>query len=104
MTTVADLNTRTGAADPGDALRTGMAAWRSLAVELPVTLLTESMRFAGTRLQAQAEHMKALGRCATMDEALKLQSSFVAKAVSDYHDEAATVSRDLQDSLARKAA
>ncbi len=38
-------------------LGTGFGAWRAFAVDLPLRIATETVRFTGCRLQAQADHL-----------------------------------------------
>lgn len=68
-----------------------MAFFRATAVELPLTLFAESLRFMGHRMQAQAEHLSAIARCRTPAEILEAQSSFTQTAVSEYRSEADAV-------------
>lgn len=84
------------AADPAAGVASGLNLWRSMALDLPLSLTAESMRFAGRRLEAHAEHWKALACCASVSEAIELQSGFVARTVSDYQTEADLMSRDVQ--------
>ncbi|KQT53359.1 hypothetical protein ASG52_04330 [Methylobacterium sp. Leaf456] len=87
-----------------EALGTGLTTWHALAVELPLRLTAETMRFASRRLQAQAEHMSALTRCGSLMGLVELQTAFVTKGVSDDRQEATTLSHDVQETAFAKAA
>ena len=71
--------------------------WRSFGVDLPLRLTAEILSFGSRRMQAQAEHVAALGRCGSPAETIKLQSDFVMKILTDYQREADTLSRDVVD-------
>lgn len=61
---------------PPKALSEIMSAWS-----------TESLRFAGQRLRAQAELMDRLRGCATFKDMVEHQIAFVRKANTDYAEE-----------------
>lgn len=93
--------------DPKDvavAMGAGLATWRTFAVDLPLRLAAETMRFTGRRLQAQADHLVELARCGSLNEAVELQTAFVTKGLTDYRQEATTLSRDVTESAFAKAA
>ncbi|ACA20013.1 hypothetical protein M446_5724 [Methylobacterium sp. 4-46] len=87
-----------GAGDPWSGLIPDAALWTSFGVDLPFRLSAEILSFAARRLQAQSEHVAAIGRCKSPVEALKLQLAFVTRAVSEYQREAGTLSQDVADS------
>ncbi len=86
-----------GFGDMSALLTTESKLWRSLGVDLPLRLTAEILSFGSRRLQAQAEHVAALGRCGSPAETLKLQADFVMKTLTDYQREADTLSRDVVD-------
>ena len=90
--------------DATAATRADIGAWRSFAVDLPLTVGAEMMHFASRRLQAQAEHLTALGRCGSLSEAFDLQTSFLGKVVSDYQKEVTHLTRDVKKAALAKAA
>ncbi len=87
-----------------ETLGAGLTTWHAFAVELPLRLTAETMRFASRRLQAQAEHLSALTRCGSLMDLVELQTAFVTKGVSDYRHEATTLSHDVQEKAFAKAA
>ncbi len=78
-------------------LTTESKLWRSFGVDLPLRLTAEILTFGSRRLQAQAEHVAALGRCGSPAETIKLQTDFLMKTFTDYQREADTLSRDVVD-------
>src|SRR4051794_38387794 len=90
--------------DPTVALGAGLTTWRTLAVDLPLRLAAETMRFTGRRLQAQADHLAGLVRCGSLNEAVELQTAFVTKGLTDYQKEATTLSHDVTETAFAKAA
>lgn len=87
-----------------ETLGIGLTTWHAFTVDLPLRLTAETMRFASRRLQAQAEHLAALTRCGSLMDLVELQTTFVTQGVSDYRDEATTLSHDLQETAFAKAA
>lgn len=85
-------------------LAAGLTVWYAPTIDLPLRLAAEAMRFAGQRLQAQAEHLTALARCGSLKDAVTLQTSFVTKGGSDYRSEASALSRDVAEATFAKAA
>jgi len=79
------------------------AAWRS-AMTLPALTVTEALRFASRRLEAQADFMTELLGCKTPAEALEKQSGFLSEAAKAYGAEAETITRKLRDGVAHEAA
>ncbi|SEP50349.1 hypothetical protein SAMN04487843_13629 [Methylobacterium sp. ap11] len=57
----------------------------------------EILTFGSRRLQAQAEHVAALGRCGSPAETINLQTDFLMKTFTDYQREGDTLSRDVVD-------
>lgn len=83
-------------------------AWKSFGIDLPMRVASELLNFAGRRLQAQADHVAALARSGSAEEAFKLQVAFVTQTLSDYQREAGTLSQEVADGAtawqARRAA
>ncbi len=105
MQSVHDSNARSRlAADPAAAFGAGLTAWHGIAVDLPLRLAAETIRFASRRLQAQAEHLTALARCGSLKDAVALQTTFMTTSVSDYGKEATTLSHDVTEAAFAKAA
>lgn len=70
------------------------AFWKSSTIDLPLALMSESLRFMSHRLQAQADHLASLTRCRTISDALETQATFARAAVSDYAAEAGTIMQE----------
>ncbi|UHC17092.1 phasin family protein [Methylobacterium currus] len=96
-TTGTETPRTSGFGDMSTLLTTETKLWRSFGVDLPLRLAAEILSFGSRRLQAQAEHVAALGRCGSPTETLKLQADFVMKTLTDYQREADTLSRDVVD-------
>lgn len=77
--------------------------WKSVFVDIPMTLLSESLRFAGSRFQAQGEYLASLINCRSVPEAVEKQSEFVRKAVDEYGAEASRVMEDLRANASKAA-
>lgn len=92
------------AADPAELIKTGIGTWRAFAVDLPLRIAAETMRFTGHRLQAQADHLAALAGCGSLKDAVELQTAFLTKGVADYKTEATTLSHDVTEAAFAKAA
>jgi hypothetical protein len=91
-------------AETAETIGAGLNAWRTLAIDLPLRLAAETMRFTGRRLQAQADHLAALARCGSLKDAVELQTTFATKGLSDYRMEATTLSQDVTRAAFPKAA
>ncbi|MGU3340713.1 phasin family protein [Methylobacterium mesophilicum] len=89
---------------PSESLAAGLATWRALAVDLPLRLAAETMRFTGRRIQARADHLAALAACGSFKDAVALQAAFLTTGVSDYQQEATTLSQDVTETAFAKAA
>lgn len=90
-------------ADPTETIKTGIGIWRAIAVDLPLRLAAETLRFTGHRLQAQADHLAALAESGSLKDAVELQAAFLTKGVADYQ-EATTLSHDVTKMAFAKAA
>ncbi|QPC44149.1 phasin family protein [Kaustia mangrovi] len=78
--------------------------WKAMAIDMPMTLTAEGLRFAGKRLQAQAELFSQLAHCKSLSDAVDVQSHFVETAMSDYGAEATKVMEEAQDAISREVA
>jgi len=86
--------------DASEAMTTYAAFWKSSTVDLPLMLMSESLRFMSHRLQAQADHLATLARCRTVTEALESQAVFARTTVSDYAAETDTIIREARSVVA----
>lgn len=89
--------------DAAEVSKIGIGTWRTFAVDLPLHLAAETIRFTGHRLQAQADHLAALASCRTLQAAVELQASFLTKSVADYQTEVKTLSHDAAEVAFAKA-
>jgi hypothetical protein len=58
--------------------------WKTTFLEVPLTLMSDSLRFAGQRLAAQSHFFATLNRCSSVPEFIESQSEFTRKAIADY--------------------
>jgi len=91
-------------ADPATVIKAGVGTWRAFAIDLPLRIAAETIRFAGHRFQAQAEHLAALAACGTLKDAVELQAAFLTKGVADYQTETATLSHEVTEAALARAA
>ena len=91
-------------ADPAEVMKAGIGNWRAFAVDLPLRLAAEALRFTSHRLQAQADHLAALAGCGSLKDAVELQATFLSKGVADYQEEATTLTHDITEVALAKAA
>lgn len=89
---------------PADALRAGIGTWRAFAIDLPLRIAAETMRFTSRRLQASAVHLSALSACGSLKDVFELQAAFVDTSLADYRAEATTLSREVTEATSFKAA
>lgn len=89
---------------PAEARSAALTTWRTLAIDLPLRLAAETMRFTGRRLEEQAKHLASLARCGSLNEAVELQTTFVAKSLDDYRKEVATQLHDVRVTAFAKVA
>jgi hypothetical protein len=93
-----------GTGNPAEARSAALTTWRTLAIDLPLRLAAETMRFTGRRLEEQAKHLASLARCGSLNEAVELQTTFVTKSLDDYRKEAATQLHDVRATAFAKVA
>ena len=77
--------------------------WKSTFFDLPLVLMSESLRFAGSRLQAQGDYLSTLLSCRSVPEVVETQSEFVRKAVDEYGAEAGRIMEDLRNNMSKAA-
>ena len=90
--------------DPAEVIKSGFGAWRAFAIDLPLRIAAETMRFAGHRFQTQADHLTALAKCGSLKNAVELQTAFLTKGVADYQTETATLSHEVSEAALAKTA
>ena len=78
-------------------------AWRKVFFDLPLTLLSETMRFAGQRLQAQGNFIGNLRTCHSVPEMMDAQSRFVRATVDEYGAETSKVMEDVRSTVSKAA-
>ena len=67
------------------------AAYKAYFFDLPLTMTSETLRFAGHRLDEQARLLSKLSGCKTLSEVAEAQSDFLKDAVGEYRKEADTL-------------
>ena len=93
--TMDNLNPHQTEADSLSMLKPSLEGWRAIAVDLPLTLTSDMMRFISRRMQAQAEHLAAVGRCRNVPEIIDVQSGFVSRAMLDYKHGTSVIADDV---------
>ena len=68
--------------------------WRQTWIEWPVSLASESLRFAAHRLRAHSDFYGKLQSCGSVPEFIEAHSDFVRGAFDDYGTEASKVIKD----------
>lgn len=78
-------------------------AWRKACVDLPLTVLSESLHFFGHRLEAQSQFIASLTSCKSMPEMIEVQSQFMRTAVNDYGTETSRIMHDVRSTMSKAA-
>jgi hypothetical protein len=78
-------------------------AWRKACVDLPLTVLSETLHFLGHRLEAQSQLVASLTSCKSMPEMIEVQSRFVRTAVNDYSSETSRIMDDVRSTMNKAA-
>lgn len=78
-------------------------AWRKACVDLPLTVLSETLHFFGHRLEAQAQLVASLTSCRSMPEMIEVQSQFMRTAVNDYGSETSKIMGDVRSTMNKAA-
>ena len=68
--------------------------WRQTWIEWPVSIASESLRFAAHRLRAHGDFYSKLQTCASMPEMFEAHSSFMRSTLDDYGTEAGKVIKE----------
>ena len=89
---------------PADARKAGIGFWRAFAIDMPLRIAAETMRFTSRRLQARADHVAALAGCGSLKDAFELQATFVTESLAAYQAEATTLSHEVTRAASLKAA
>ncbi|MGA3303298.1 MAG: phasin family protein [Methylovirgula sp.] len=79
------------------------ASWQKLCYDLPLTAVSEWLRFASQRLQAQSEFIASLRTCQSMPDVMEAQSKFVRAAVDDYGVETSKLMEDVRSAMNKAA-
>ena len=79
------------------------AAWQKAFFDLPLTLFSETIRFAGQRLQAQGDFIASLRTCHTVPEAMEAQSRFVRATVDEYGVETSKIMEEVRTTVNKAA-
>lgn len=79
------------------------AAWRKACVDLPLTMLSETLHFFGQRLEAQSQLVADLTSCKSMPEVIEVQSQFMRTAVNDYGSGTSKIMDDVRSTMNKAA-
>lgn len=79
------------------------ASWQKLCYDLPLTIVSEWLRFASQRLDAQSAFLASLRMCQNMPEMMEAQSKFVRSAVDDYGTETNKFMQDMRSAMNKAA-
>lgn len=91
---------------PEDVLKVAVpfqTAWRKAFFDLPLAVFSESIRFAGQRLQAQGDFFASLKSCHSLPEVIEVQSSFVRATVDEYGAETSKIMEDVRMTMSKAA-
>jgi len=80
------------------------ALWSASVLHLPLTVASETLRFTARRLQAQADHLATVNRCANVPEFMEAQTQFIRKASDDYGVETGRIMQEVRAVIESKAA
>jgi Phasin protein len=78
-------------------------AWRKSCIDLPLTVLSETLHFFGQRLEAQSQLVASLTSCKSMPEMIEVQSQFMRTAVNDYGSETSKIMGDVRSTMNKAA-
>ncbi len=73
--------------------------WKVTFFDLPLTVLSESMRFAGRRLHAHADHFASLNSCQSVPEMIEAQAQFIRNAVAEFGQETGKIMEDVRGTM-----
>jgi len=90
--------------DPANPAANFTAWWSDAFLRLPLAVAQESLRFTALRLQAQADYLSRVNRCANVPEFMEAQSQFVRKATDDYGVETGKLVEEIRAAATPKAA
>lgn len=79
------------------------AAWQKAFVDLPLALFSETIRFAGQRLQAQGDFIASLRTCHSVPEMMEAQSHFVRATVDEYGAETNKIMENVRTTMSKAA-
>ena len=78
--------------------------WKTMMIDVPMTMTAEMMRFAGRRFAAQADLCDQLAKCGSVADAIDAQSEFVEEAIGDFSVESAKLAQESQAVVSRETA
>lgn len=76
-------------------------ALKKMYFDLPLAMLSETMRFAGQRLQAQGDFLASLKTCRTVPDMVDAHTTFMRTAADDYGVETGRVANDVRSIVNR---
>ncbi|MEW5420431.1 phasin family protein [Amorphus sp. 3PC139-8] len=77
--------------------------WKRMAVDVPLTVASEALRFAGHRLEAQAELYSELAKCGTLSEVIDAQSTYMQDTAGDVSAATSKMMEEAQAVISREA-
>lgn len=78
--------------------------WRTAFFDLPLALLSQSLRISARGLEAELEYFHNVHNCKTMPEMVVAQSAFIQKATGDIGEEASRFLGEMGAKIRNEAA
>lgn len=73
--------------------------WKVTVVDLPLSVLSASMRFAGNRLHAHADHLTRLNSCQSIPEMIDTHSQYVRSSVNEFGQHVDRIKDDVRGTM-----
>jgi hypothetical protein len=73
--------------------------WKATFFDIPMAIASESMRFCGRRLQAQADYLTNLNHCRSVPEMIEAHSHFIRNTVDVYGHETGKIMEDVRSTV-----
>jgi hypothetical protein len=73
--------------------------WKATLVDIPLSVLSQSLRFAGHRMQAHADHLVTLQSCHSVPELIEAQSHFMRSSITEMHQETGKIMEDVRGTM-----
>ncbi|MBO0733466.1 MAG: hypothetical protein J2P49_03955 [Methylocapsa sp.] len=79
-----------------------VSLWRRTLVDLPATIVADTLNFAAQRLQSRRDYLASVQSCSSVPEMVDLNAKFMCQAVNDYGAEAERLMEDMRTTLLEK--